>query len=491
VVFGNLSQSLGSTGNAYHLAQVNADQYLGFAGGNTISSGATLLLYGNAHATLAKDFALRDNTANVIYYDSSANTIALAPTAGTTTLLLESAYLTYGRSATGWQIRNAVDDQYVILWAGNTANTGANLLMYGNTAAAGAGDIRLRDGSSDVLVYDRSGNVINLYPTAGTAAAQFTSTQGVWGTSAASFTHRHVVDTQSVNYSGGSGSTTGANLNLFGSANGAAGGDFYLRTGSTIVIGYDHSATKLTLTAASGVEVSGDLLVYNSAPLVTIKDNASAHPNANPYVQYLDNADTLLGMVGFASGSTGDLYVYQEQNNDIQFHTNAALKMTLTAGGTLDVSSPGGGVKLDNLASSDANTLDDYEEGTWTPVLTDGVTNATHSVQVGTYTKVGRMVHVKARVTTTSVTTAGLTGSVWLSGLPFTSANVTDTTGTGSVGFAGGLNITASENLTSRVGANSSTMSLSIWNANAGVGTLQASEWSDDGDIIVDATYYV
>ena len=69
-------------------------------------------------------------------------------------------------------------------------------------------------------------------------------------------------------------------------------------------------------------------------------------------------------------------------------------------------------------ASSDANTLDDYEEGTWTPVVTS-VGGALGSVtgQTGTYTKIGRMVTATGYF---EITTNG-TGSsaVALAGLPF------------------------------------------------------------------------
>ena len=65
-------------------------------------------------------------------------------------------------------------------------------------------------------------------------------------------------------------------------------------------------------------------------------------------------------------------------------------------------------------ASSDANTLDDYEEGTWTPSL--GGT-ATYSQQSGRYTKVGRIVTISFDI---AIGTLG-TGSVGsISGLPFT-----------------------------------------------------------------------
>jgi hypothetical protein len=73
------------------------------------------------------------------------------------------------------------------------------------------------------------------------------------------------------------------------------------------------------------------------------------------------------------------------------------------------------------VASADPNTLDDYEEGTWTPVAggnaTDGT--ATYAIQNGTYTKVGRMVTIHANLSWSSCTA---TGNMRLRGLPFTSA---------------------------------------------------------------------
>jgi len=70
-------------------------------------------------------------------------------------------------------------------------------------------------------------------------------------------------------------------------------------------------------------------------------------------------------------------------------------------------------------ASTDANTLDDYEEGTWTPTLTSQSGSLT-AVNVGTgyYTKVGRVVTITCNP---SITTNG-TGATALiiGGLPFT-----------------------------------------------------------------------
>jgi hypothetical protein len=74
------------------------------------------------------------------------------------------------------------------------------------------------------------------------------------------------------------------------------------------------------------------------------------------------------------------------------------------------------------VASANANNLDDYEEGTWTPVIVAS-TNPTvvYDIQQGYYTKIGRNVVLSARIKTTSV--SGGSGSVRLSGVPFTEAD--------------------------------------------------------------------
>lgn len=75
-------------------------------------------------------------------------------------------------------------------------------------------------------------------------------------------------------------------------------------------------------------------------------------------------------------------------------------------------------------ASSGANVLDDYEEGTFTPTIL-GLTSAgvgTYSVQQGTYTKIGRLVFMQLAVTWSAHTG---TGAMAIGGLPFTVAGVT------------------------------------------------------------------
>ena len=100
--------------------------------------------------------------------------------------------------------------------------------------------------------------------------------------------------------------------------------------------------------------------------------------------------------------------------------TTVKASTTMGVGGATP-SASGSGISFPatQSASSDANTLDDYEEGTWTPSI--GGT-ATYSLQNGQYTKVGRVVHLSGLLGVSSLGT----GSVnTISGLPFAAANNT------------------------------------------------------------------
>ena len=74
-----------------------------------------------------------------------------------------------------------------------------------------------------------------------------------------------------------------------------------------------------------------------------------------------------------------------------------------------------GGISF-NGDTATANALDDYEEGTWTPTVTQG----TISVQNANYTKIGRMVYASCRVDTFSDRSSS--NAIAIEGLPFTSS---------------------------------------------------------------------
>ena len=74
------------------------------------------------------------------------------------------------------------------------------------------------------------------------------------------------------------------------------------------------------------------------------------------------------------------------------------------------------------VPSADANTLDDYEEGTWTPVATVGFTIVGATVASGSYTKIGNLVQVTGSLGgATTIASAG--GNTRITGMPFTSVS--------------------------------------------------------------------
>jgi hypothetical protein len=125
-------------------------------------------------------------------------------------------------------------------------------------------------------------------------------------------------------------------------------------------------------------------------------------------------------------------------------------------GGTIAVNS----IKFpaSQVSSSDPNTLDDYEEGTFTPTVI-GLTTAgtgTYSTQSGKYIKVGGMVYVEVALDWSAHTG---TGNMAFGGLPFNSPAAGNAPGM-SVGRVANLAITALCYLTAYQSPNSAVLIL-------------------------------
>ena len=103
---------------------------------------------------------------------------------------------------------------------------------------------------------------------------------------------------------------------------------------------------------------------------------------------------------------------------------NVSVTGNVTVGSTIGVggatpSTSGAGITFPATASSssNANTLDDYEEGTWTPTVTPSSGSLTAYTSSGVYVKVGRLVTITGDFQLTTVGTAA--GSVSVGGVPF------------------------------------------------------------------------
>lgn len=128
-------------------------------------------------------------------------------------------------------------------------------------------------------------------------------------------------------------------------------------------------------------------------------------------------------------------------NNSGVITTSGSLPLT---GGTLTgLLTTNGQIKFPATQnpSSDANTLDDYEEGTFTPTVSFATTTGTiaYTAQQGKYVKIGKLVTVFWKITFSQT---GSSGFVKLGGFPFTvqgnpsasgatyTSNLTSVTGT-------------------------------------------------------------
>ena len=96
---------------------------------------------------------------------------------------------------------------------------------------------------------------------------------------------------------------------------------------------------------------------------------------------------------------------------------NGSERMRIDSSGHLIVPE---GITLGTAAGTynAANTLDDYEEGTWTPSIGG---DATYVLQTGTYTKIGNVVHISARL---HINIKGTGSGTTFSGLPFTNGSL-------------------------------------------------------------------
>ena len=142
--------------------------------------------------------------------------------------------------------------------------------------------------------------------------------------------------------------------------------------------------------------------------------------------------------------------------------------------GDLYFGTAGKGIVLGATSNTNANTLDDYEEGTWTPTC-NGVTEPSWHQQVGTYTKIGSLVHLDMWLQASSTTTST---SAILIDLPFAASNVNASRPTsasvrvyalrnwGSYSSALGFVTSSSSDMSMmwvQAGSNPASMGMNIW----------------------------
>ena len=149
-------------------------------------------------------------------------------------------------------------------------------------------------------------------------------------------------------------------------------------------------------------------------------------------------------------------YLDAEAIAAIEAEASVVLAGTLAVATGAPVTADGMQFPAVQVPVADANALDDYEEQTFTPSIEFGgaAVGATYSVQVGTYTKVGREVHFHISLTLTSNGTS--VGQANIVGLPFTIA----ATSHGGVNIGRAGNVSFANQLVIRLDESSDSLGL-------------------------------
>ena len=139
----------------------------------------------------------------------------------------------------------------------------------------------------------------------------------------------------------------------------------------------------------------------------------------NRNLSFLAEGASATGVLAVTNGGTG--VTSSTGTNKTVLSSLPSFDTTIGVGAAT-ASASGSGITFPATQSSSTsvNTLDDYEEGTWTPAYATGFSSITYGARTGTYTKVGRFVQLNLYINAGSGVASG---NISISGLPFSTGS--------------------------------------------------------------------
>lgn len=197
---------------------------------------------------------------------------------------------------------------------------------------------------------------------------------------------------------------------------------------NTGAIAYNHTSDAMTFDANNAermrITSAGNVYIGNPTPSFTanfvIEETSTS--GTNHFIQRWNTSSggTMSVLVDDLSAPNPTWMLRTGTTETLAFEVGVSEKMRITSeAGYVRLASGTGGIQF-NGDTAAANALDDYEEGTWTPQISDGGNIANFGgVTQGTYTKIGRVVTLTCRAI--NINTTGLTPSnvAYLTNLPF------------------------------------------------------------------------
>ena len=346
----------------------------------------------------------------------SGNAGGLSSTLGVSSGGTGQTTYTDGQLLIGNSTGNTLTKATLTAGSGITITNGNGSITVASTA--GGGSVTSVDVSGGTTGLTTSGGpvtgsgTITLAGTLGVAnggTGATTLTGYVKGSGTSAFTASSTIPTSDLS---GTISLTSQVTGTLPVANGGTGVTTSTGTGS-VVLSASPTLTG-TLTAAAGT-FSGTLQTTGS---VDIKASRDIYLNTNN--QHLR---------GFTTGAVGKWLIGVNTSNKISIDADASgtvFGSSIAPAGLVDISAAGAGqIKFPATqnASSDANTLDDYEEGTFTPGITFGgaAVSMTFSLRDARYLKIGKTVVAWGYLGFTAKGSS--TGAALLTGLPIAHEN--------------------------------------------------------------------